>query len=541
MKTMTISDLLTLTPENIPSDTVFIGDKAEYEITEKDIKWLCAPIYTSFCDRGVYPFPVAVVLNNVRNVTLDFGGATLLLWGQYQPFLIENCENVTIKNVTVVYARSPYTELRILKNENNCLYLQPLEKFPCCVEDGYLIPYGHTWENRELHLGNMFIQAFDTESGEGRGLAVCQIGEQIEQGKTPPAFVRHYKVREENGAIVLMGEIPPEWDETMTIVLAHAKRDISSAFLICTTNTILENYRILNGQGMGILGMYSENITLDGLCLTRDEKSHGIVTNGADAVHLVASKGQINVRNCLIEGMTDDALNVHTVFLEVSECRESCVKLLCHPERHMIRANYKLIGVGDTLQFYRGNTMETGECAVVQNITVLDDDHLELTLDRTLTLQPGDYVENLSTQPDLFIENSRFAKANSHLRLQTRGKVTMCGCEIHLPLMLTGDTNYWQEASPIRDMTVENCAFCGERGFIRSCPEFTAVDAAPYYHQNIVIRNNTFDQKTALEANGTDNILFVNNTHAGNNAPLILRLHGCGIAETDASGIIERN
>lgn len=541
MKTMTISELLTLSPESIPSDTLFIGDKAEYEITEGDIKWLCAPIYTSFWDNGVYPFPAAVVLKNVRNVTLDFGGATLLLWGQYQPFLIENCENVTIKNVTVVYARSPYTELRILKNEKNCLYLQPLEKFPCRVEEGYLIPYGPTWENRELHLGNMFIQAFDTESGEGRGLAVCQIGEQIEQGATPPAFVRHYRVREENGAIVLTGEIPPEWDASMTIVLAHAKRDISSVFLICTKNSTLENYRIVNGQGMGILGMYSENITLDGLRLTRDEMSHGIVTNGADAVHLVASKGQITVRNCLIEGMTDDALNVHTVFLEVSECRDSSVKLLCHPQRHMIRANYKLLDIGDTLQFYRGNTMETGECAVVQNVTVLDDDHLEITLDKALSLHPGDYVENLSTQPDLLIENSRFAKSNTHLRIQTRGRVEVKSCEIHLPLMLTGDTNYWQEASPIRNLTVKNCRFSGDRGFIRSCPEFTATDDAPYYHKNFIIQNNTFDRTIALEANGTDNIHFLNNIHAGSDAPLILRLHRCGSAKTDASGIIERN
>ena len=34
----------------------------------------------------------------VKNITLDFGGATIVLHGKIQPFLLDGAENITIKN-----------------------------------------------------------------------------------------------------------------------------------------------------------------------------------------------------------------------------------------------------------------------------------------------------------------------------------------------------------------------------------------------------------------------------------------------------------
>ena len=55
-------------------------------------------------------YKVAFYLEKVQNVTLDFNGATLFLHGKIQPFIIDNCKNVTIKNVKVEYERPPFSE-----------------------------------------------------------------------------------------------------------------------------------------------------------------------------------------------------------------------------------------------------------------------------------------------------------------------------------------------------------------------------------------------------------------------------------------------
>ena len=515
------------------SDTEYRAAQTVIDVALSDAQNLYDPLYYSFCGYGEHHIPTAFVLRDLNNVILDFGGAVLRLNGMILPFLIENCDNITVRNVTVEYTRSPYTEFRVLRRGGDRLYLKPLEKFPVRVENGYLIPYGETWEARRLHTDNMFIQAFDRETGEGRGLAVCVIGETIEESETPPAFVHHYRVSEEDGAVVLHGSFPGEWDSSMHIVLAHAPRDIASAYLITSKNITLQNYRILNGQGMGILGMYSENITLDGLKLTRDAMSHGIVTNGADAVHLVASKGDITLRNCCIEGMTDDALNVHTVFLEVTQVNGNQVTLLCHPERHMIRANYKVLGEGDTVQFFCGRTMEERMKTTVCETRVLDADHLEITVEHAKGIAVGDYVENLSTQPALTIGDSRFAKANSHLRIQTRGAVRIHDCEIGLPLMLTGDMNYWQEASPVRDMEIKRCRFIGDRGFVRICPEFVPTENAPYYHGNVRIHDCMFDRHVILEANAAAGLQIFGNQASDPGTELTFHAAACSDIRTD--------
>ena len=62
--------------------------------------------------RATYPskkdwLDTAIYLKGLSNVTLDFGGATLCLCDDsIQPFVLDECDNVTIKNVVVEYERS---------------------------------------------------------------------------------------------------------------------------------------------------------------------------------------------------------------------------------------------------------------------------------------------------------------------------------------------------------------------------------------------------------------------------------------------------
>ena len=72
----------------------YLGSQAEYHVCPQD---------ATPCDLHILkehgPVDTAVLLKNQKNITLDFNGATLALHGKLQAFVLEKCENITVKNV----------------------------------------------------------------------------------------------------------------------------------------------------------------------------------------------------------------------------------------------------------------------------------------------------------------------------------------------------------------------------------------------------------------------------------------------------------
>ena len=272
--------------------------------------------------------------------------------------------------------------------------------------------------------------------------------------------------------------------------------------------------------------MVMQNLTIDGLNLTKDEKSKGMVTNAADAMHLVATKGKLEIKNCTVEGMIDDALNIHTLFYEAESAYGKTLKVYRHQRSHCLNTHFKLFGIGDKIAVYKGQSLELKQTATITGITQIDSQYMDFTTDIPLeNVEKGDIVENLSTQPEVHIHNCTFGKSNTHLRIQTRGKTVIENCETELPILLTGDTNYWFEASPAEDFTVRNCKFTGNRAQIRVVPEYESTENAKFYHCGITVENNIFDDRNAMECRQAKGITFRNNKHSDGTADLYVHLN----------------
>lgn len=512
-------------------NTYYTFDKKELDIYLMQTTHVSKKKYLTIYggDLNKSGLDTAFYLFGLHNVTLDFGGAKIILHGRIQPFIIDRCSDITIKNVTVEYERSLYTELDIIENSGNELRTKPKEKFPCRVENGYFIPYGKEWENTSIHSdGCIFIQAYDKKSREGAGLMVVYLGEEIIEVESPPAEnIPRIKVRSDGDEIIFKGEFPKNWDSGKSIVAAHEIRDVSSTAAYHSKNISFENYRILNGAGMGFYAVYTENITLNSARLEYDELSHGIVTNAADGVHFVACKGKIEITDSIFEGTVDDALNIHSNFYHTEKAKKNIIFARRSNKSHGLSAYTDVFGDGDKIAVYCGRTMEEKARFTVKAVKITSEWTLELTVDKDAgELESDDLIENLSTNPEVVFKNTRFSKSNTHLRLQTRGKSVIDGCEFTLPLLLTGDTNYWFEASPVNDLTIKGCRFIGERAVIRIIPEFTPTKAAPIYHSDIKITGNSFDSDTPLYANYAKDIVFADNLIAGGGTTK-LELHGC--------------
>ena len=94
------------------SNTDYRFDGEMLRVSLADAVRLEKKIYRSIYMSKKTVLNTAIYLKDLSNVTLDFGGATLLLRDDtIQPFLLDGCQNVTIKNVTVEYERSLMNEL----------------------------------------------------------------------------------------------------------------------------------------------------------------------------------------------------------------------------------------------------------------------------------------------------------------------------------------------------------------------------------------------------------------------------------------------
>ncbi len=488
------------------ADTVRLEEKIYRSIYMSEKTWLDTAIY----------------LKDLSNVTLDFGGATLLLKDDtVQPFVLDGCKNVTIKNVIVEYERSLLNEMEIVDVTDYEILCKQTEKqkrhFPMKVENGCLIPIAGDKEYPHGFKEPQFFTLYDTDTKQVRKMCLVRIGAELPYISWESYPIRYYDmIAEQRGDyIVLRGNIPKNITPHVTVAISHTSRDVSSCFIIRSKDICLENFRVLNGAGMGILGMYSENITLDGVKYFCDERSQGITTNAADAVHLISCFGKVEIVNSVFEGMKDDALNIHGNYYTVNTSSENVIhaKLNTDIQKNPgVNAHYKMFDKGDKIAIYRGNTTHLKQILTVEKINITGDFTADIYCDGDLSaIDKGDTIENLSVQADLHIKNCRFDKASTHLRIQTRGKVVIEDCECSLNILLSGDKNYWYEGSPINDLTIKNCRFTGKRGMIIAIPTFDTCPESPYYHSNIKIIQNTFETNTALKLSGCRNVLFEGN------------------------------
>ena len=56
---------------------------------------------------------IALLLRGLRNVTIDGSGSTIMLDGEMSAFIIDSCQNITLRNLTIDNAHPTQTEMTV--------------------------------------------------------------------------------------------------------------------------------------------------------------------------------------------------------------------------------------------------------------------------------------------------------------------------------------------------------------------------------------------------------------------------------------------
>ncbi len=534
-----LHDIITKTKSEIDdNDRIIINFKKDrYDFHPADAQQ--REYYISNHDQD-QPKKVGICIEELNNITIDGNGSDFIFHGQMLPIAIVNSSNVTIKNLSIDFENPHIAQVEIIENKGDegiIFEVEPWVKYRI-GENGYFETYGEGWkynqntgiafEKKSRHIvyntSDLWIDTKDVENLGDRKI-----------------YAPNWK-----DARLLPGT---------KVAMRTYKRPAPGIFLDHCNDTYINDVNVHYAEGMGLLAQRCNNIELESfnVCLRGDDDPRYFTTQ-ADATHFSQCKGLISSEHSIYEGMMDDAINVHGIYLKVHE-RIDDFTIRCSYE-HYQAWGFAWGDVGDSVCFIKAMTMEMlEERNVIKNIRcqpATDNGQqgssisfntnnskgakefiitFEKALPEELTKEEAFGIENLSWSPEVIFRHNVVRNNRARGALFSSPLRTICENNIFdhtsgTAILLCGDCNGWYEAGAVRNLTIRKNTFINAltnmfqftNAVISIYPEIPNLEEQTrYFHGGksdaIVIEKNhfiTFD-KPLLYAKSVDGLIFRKN------------------------------
>lgn len=420
-----------------------------------------------------------IYLNHLKNITLNGNGARIVIHGNSSNVIIQNCENVTVKNLTITTENPQIQTLKVIKKGD--FYVD----YKCQGETGK-----NPW--CAIH--------FPVDKPQFCQRIQSPLHKLFKVKKTSENTIRAYMFSAKKFNV---------GDE---YYIYNPRRDFVGIFVENSKNITLENVHQHFNYSLAFVAQNTEDITLDNVDFTPEKDRK--VCSLADFVQLCMCRGKITIKNSRFCGAGDDCMNVHGFHFKIVEKQENQIIIrFMHSQSH----GFNAFNIDDEIAFISPQTLlEKGRARVI-NSKLLNEYDIQLTLDNAENVKTGEFVENVTACPDVdFINNKIEHIVTRGLLITTRGKVNIennhFGSMGMSGILLSDDADNWFESGMCLDVTIKNNTFdyCGENGVLIK-PENTEYQGA--VHRNINIVGNTFKkcEKVCFDIKDSENIKIQNN------------------------------
>lgn len=488
-------------------------EKGNYYFNEEDS--IQEVIYmTNTCGKNEMQIPLKKIGNLIRNkndITINGNGSTFWFTGRMTEFVIDNCRNIKIENLTVNFTEPTVYEYDVIKA--NPLYFDIKPNAYCSYKlekkkIKFSADIGGRSVTQECDIKNAITRRVNSMS---YGLDIFR--RQLYAKKLKDGNIRVY--------IPFHSFKAGHRYQTCSIV-----RDGAGFFINHSKNVVLENLTVRFMHGMGVLAQLSENITIINCNFTPDRERDLTTVAFADLVHCSMCNGRINVINTKFDGSRDDIINVHGNHFKVVSIKGNKVSVkFKHPQ------TYGFIGfdIGDEIEFVDSKSLIYKETNKIIECTMTDKYTTELILENPVKLGVvGDVIENITKTAELNVDNIVADNIPTRgILVTTRKPVTIRNSVFNKTYMsailVSDDASSWYESGYVRDILIENNVFNECKDYvINILPE--AYDSLKQpVHKNIRVINNIFNMNHAKVAKikRTDGFLFRDNTINNLKNPII--------------------
>ena len=515
------------------SDLKIVFDKDTYDIYPN----YCSERCLNLSNHGWNGYKrIAVVLENMENVELDFCGSTFVSHGVMTNFALTNCKNITIKNLTLEYPSSMFLQARIIAHGDGYVDLEKMMG----KEQFYI-------DRNGMLCLDYYKSTFRIYNGiEYRG----DTGE-IEYGTNDNPFgarldtMRFEDIGDDKLRLHGVKRYPPIGNLE---ILYITPRLGAGFFCEDCSDLHFENITIHGCLGMGIIAQTCHNVHLDNFNTLR--KGDRYYTANVDATHFVNCTGLVKVENCTFEGQLDDALNIHGMYarIEKKTDREIFVREV-HDEARGIHAYRN----GDRIQIVNAKSLVPYTEKTVERAEYINQEMIRLVVrEGTDDISVGDDIENLDRVADLIFRNNivRNNRARGML-IATKGKTLIEDCYFHTSgaaILFEADGDFWFESGGTRDVTIRNnffdgCKYSTWGSSVISCAPRKAIEDGKYFHKKMEITDNRFHMTMgyAVQLDNIEYVTFKGNTvTAADGIQPKITIHHVGHEDVDTEMKIER-
>ena len=362
-------------------------------------------------------------LKDIDGLTIEGNGAELVAHDIAAFFNFSHCRNITIENLTLDMDPLPFAGGKVIAVGEKYFDLEVAEPYQARAGMKCQAVLGFDPVNmRPAHRG------FDAY--------------QLDFEKTTE-IVRPGVMR------VFMEWVTPPLGADVTV--RHQVYVYNGFSFASCINTVLRDVTIYTVAGMGVMGLDSENFTLERYRTMIRPGSGRWMTAMADATHFNKCRGTIALRDCLFENMGDDATNSHQMYMAIVAIEgPRTIRIATAVGGHWTPT---AVRSGDVIEIGGGDNPLSPYCTTTIDKVEPDSEAKEITVTLTENLpeqtRAGDIIGNVSQCPKAQISNCivRNNRARGML-IQTRDAILennvfeQCsGAALHI----ASDLNYCKE------------------------------------------------------------------------------------------------
>ena len=456
---------------------------------------------------------IGLFFDGAKDITLDCGGSTFVFHGKFTQIVFDNAENITVKNLVTDWSRPTMTEMTLIAKTDEYCDFEVNADCDFEIRDGRAVWTGRSFE---YVSGPTQIVPKDKKTTRRVNGLGYDNAEQIAE-----RTIRFYNCSLKAFEI---GDIAQVRDGI---------RDEVGFFAVNSKNIAFENVTAYYMHGLGFVGQFTENITLDNFNTIPNAEKGRTCSCFADSIHISGCKGKVTVKNGHFDGTHDDIMNVHGTDLPVTEILgENKVKVrFSHNQTYGFKAFYE----GDKIVFIDERTLLPLGYGTVAGAEMLSEREMTLTTEEPLPcgVKEKTAIDNLTWQPEVLFENNVIKRDPTRGILLSSGGKTVVKNNRFIQtnmaaILIAFDARSWYESGKVNDVLIEDNVFEECNGpVILIAPETNEFEDGRYVHENIRIKNNKFilSDNRILSAKSTDGLVFEENEIVSDSEPKFETVH----------------
>lgn len=442
-------------------------------------------------------------LQGAKNKNIFGNNAELIVQPSILGLVMENSKNITVKDLTFDSDPLSWTQGTITAINS------ATKKFTLTVDDGYPIPtnnygdsgrahpWGMVWEPTGYTIKNelVFVTSSTAVSGNSVNFTV--------DDRSFSAFndmnVNDRFTIDTYGVGGTFNRITKSSNITCENIIVYATRALQ--------------FVIDKNEGA---------IHMDGIQVRRKPGTNRLLSGYRDGFHCKDNKVGPIIENCYIEGICDDAINLHSTYFFVTAAASATQFTIDNTDN---------FDIGDTLQYYNMNTgvaLGKTQIATISGLSITTTSAVNGVVAGTPKTNSTTSVINLSKSNSGFIiRNNNFAGQRRYamlIRSQNGLIENNIGVKTGGGIILTNEIRSFFEGPVPSDIIIKNNSFTDIRGWPIWLDSKSYGGTSNGLLKNIVLENNTFgpsrDGKPAaiftdvenLELSGND---FINDIAYG--------------------------